>query len=62
VIGGGNLGFEGVDAVSGGYLCQLAQEQSAETAPLKVIGDRESDFGAMLVNSSVESMTDNALL
>jgi len=54
--------FEDLYAVCRRDLRELAQQNAAEPAALKLVCDRERDFRALVVDRNVERMTDDTLV
>ena len=56
-----DLGLEHLNSIRGSDLCQLAEQDCGQTASLEIIGDRESNLSALVIEQGVESVTDNPL-
>src|SRR6202008_841456 len=56
-----HIGFKDLDSICPSDIRKLAQQNGAESASLKVVGNGKGNLSALLVNDNIERMTHDAL-
>src|SRR6185503_3153947 len=62
MVRGHDFRFEDLNPVCRRDLCELAQQNAAQSTTLKLVRDREGDFRTFVRDNSVESVTNNPLV
>ena len=62
VIRSHDLSFKNSDPICRGYVRQLAEQDGAESASLKVIRDGKGHLGPLLIDGSIECVANHTVL